>query len=134
MLLFHSTPGHNSYSIFTQGIKIDMARNTPHKIYLHTWRKRKWARLHLAVRYHCDPRQITSFAVDVPRLWLKKHSRGLWTCECSIFSNRMIGQTFYVSPEELNDSTMFGYDFDIFSRPGDVPWTPGNLTGKPPTA
>lgn len=121
MLLFHSTPGHNSYSIYSLGVTIESARNTPHKVYLHTWRKRRWARLHLAVRYKLDPRQITSFAVEVPRALVRKHSRGIWTCERTIARSRLVGQTFFHQPADLNDDTLFGYDFDIFSPPGQVP-------------
>ncbi len=121
MLLFHSTPGSNSLSIHKLGICTESARIEPHRIWLHTWRKRKWARLHLAVRYKCDPRQITSFAVDLPRAWVTKFSRGIWTCERTIHSNRLIGQTFFLTAGDLTNDTFFGYDFDIFSQPGRVP-------------
>jgi hypothetical protein len=121
LLLFHSTPGRNSYSIFSLGVTIESALTPPKRIWLHTWRKRKWARLHLAVRYKVDPRHITSFAVDIPRSWLTRHSRGLWKCERTIPGCRLIGQTFFLTDAQLNDDTLFGFDFDIFSAPGQVP-------------
>jgi hypothetical protein len=121
MLLFHSTPGKNSLGIHSLGICLENARSEPRRIWLHSWRKRKWARLHLAVRYKCDPRQISSFALDMPRAWLTQARRGIWVCQLTIHSNRLIGQTFFLTAGDLLNDTFIDYNFDIFSPPGQVP-------------
>lgn len=134
MLLFHSTPGTNSYAIFSLGVCVQRARVSPQRIFLHTWKRREWARMHVAIRYKCDPRQVTSFAIEIPRKWLFKRGNGIWTCSRTIFPARLIGQTFFLTAQDLNDETLFGYDFDVFSPAGQVPSiTPPDLNpGREP--
>jgi hypothetical protein len=49
-------------------------------VWLHTSSRTSWAILHLLKRHRVDVADMVLLDVQVPRRWLRRAWRGLWTC------------------------------------------------------
>ena len=78
MILYHTTPKQNLWSIRAHGLDPGFARGKRKGIWLHTASKTHWAILHTMKRYRTD--EIVVLKVKVSRRVLTRRWRGLWTC------------------------------------------------------
>lgn len=86
MRLYHTTPTVNLPSILRRGIDPRCAEGQMVAAWLHTAGKINWARCHVC-RRHPDKAcvaGVTTLLVNVPRSWLTRRRRGLWTCDRGI--------------------------------------------------
>ena len=49
-------------------------------VWLHARAKSTWATIHTVERHGGRVEEVVIIEVEVPRSWLRRHSRGLWAC------------------------------------------------------
>src|SRR5262245_50685772 len=76
--LYHTCPARYLGSILTNGILPALARGARREVWLHSPARMAWAREHVAERHGCP--KVVSLRVSVPRDWLTRRRRGVWTC------------------------------------------------------
>ena len=79
MKLLHTTPTHNLASILQIGIDPRRAEGKIVAAWLHTPSRNRWAVAHTAKRHHTT--DVITLTVSVPRAWLTRRWRGIWTCD-----------------------------------------------------
>ena len=78
IVLYHSTPARKLPSILRCGILPVLARGARKESWLHTRGRLDWALAHVAERHGSGA--VVSLRVLVPRAWLTRRRRGVWTC------------------------------------------------------
>src|SRR5438105_192806 len=91
VLLAHATPVGRLASIYRGGLNPAYSRGRLSAVWLHTPGRSAWATAHVAERHQVDPARVVVLRVLVPRSWLRRNRRGVWTC------NRIIPASCFVS-------------------------------------
>mgnify|MGYP001569397929 CR=1 FL=1 len=89
MTLYHTTPTVNVPSILQTGIDPRRSEGKIIAAWLHTPSRNTWAVQHTTKRHHTT--DVTTLTVNVPRTWLTRRQRGIWTCD-HVISPRRIKQ------------------------------------------
>src|SRR5436305_1135555 len=76
-VLYHTTPARRLAAILRAGIRPECARGARPEVWLHTPGRLDWARGHVAARH--GSAGVVSLRVSVPRAWLTRRRRGVWT-------------------------------------------------------
>ena len=97
MRLYHTTPTTNLKGIYERGIDPAFTRCARREVWLHSHNRMAWAESHVKVRHQTDA--VTTIAVDVPRSWLTRRRRGLWTCDRVIHYRRFADEHKYIAAE-----------------------------------
>ena len=79
MRLFHATRKANLDSIQSKGINPEFSQGKERVIWYHTKSKRHWAILHTMKRHQCELDDIVIITVEIPRGWIRRRRKGLWT-------------------------------------------------------
>jgi hypothetical protein len=80
-VLSHATPSRNLRSIQAWGLNPAFARDKLLCVWLHKPSRSAWAVGHCADRHGADPPDMAVIRLAVPRGWLKRNRRGIWTCD-----------------------------------------------------
>jgi hypothetical protein len=80
MRLRHSTPKRNLRSILRLGLLCSKSRGKLKAVWVHAKGKSTWATIHTVERHGGRVEEVVIVEVEVPRSWLRRHSRGLWAC------------------------------------------------------
>jgi len=80
----HATPRRNVRSIFLTGLQPGLAKGKLKAVWLHASTRTAWATSHVADRHHVAEGKVVVLTVQVPRSWLRRHSRGVWYCNRTI--------------------------------------------------
>ncbi len=91
VLLAHATLLPRLASIYRWGINPAYARGRLPVVWLHSPGRSAWASAHVAERHSADPASVVVVRVLVPRRWLVRRARGVWTC------SRVIPASCFVS-------------------------------------
>ena len=98
----HATVRHYLPSILAEGLDPAHATGRQRLVWLHTPARTPWAVLHVMHRHGVTLEDIVLLDVQVPRHWLQRTERGLWTCEQVIAPARLqvreSGDTVAASP------------------------------------
>lgn len=89
MILYHTTNRENVESIRRDGLDPKRAKGKIVAVWLHTASKQQWARKHLAKAHHVPEASLQTMRVQVPRAWLIRRRRGIWTCDHLISPRRI---------------------------------------------
>jgi hypothetical protein len=68
-------------SLLCFGLLPGMSRGAREEVWLHSRGRLGWARTHVAERHRVPVGQVVSLRVKVPRAWLVRRGKGLWTCD-----------------------------------------------------
>ena len=79
MLIRHATPKKNLPGIQKAGLLTSKSRGKLPVIWFHTAGKSAWAVLHVAARHKCRVEGTAVLEVEVPRAWLRRRARRVWT-------------------------------------------------------
>jgi len=82
IVLYHSTPSRKVRSILMHGILPELSRGAQAVTWLHVPGRMEWALTHVAQRHGSEA--VVSLRVLVPRAWLTRRRRGVWTCARAI--------------------------------------------------
>jgi hypothetical protein len=82
--LRHATPRRNLPSILTAGIDPKYHKCARPEVWLHSACRTAWAILHAAQRHQVSTDDIAIITVRVPRQWLVRRRRCVWTVNCRI--------------------------------------------------
>ncbi len=88
--LRHTTPRQNLSSISRTGLDTAYHQCPLPEIWLHSKSKSAWAILHTAKRHKVPAEDIAIITVRVPRRWLCRKWRGIWTVPHSIPPERIV--------------------------------------------
>jgi hypothetical protein len=77
---YHATPTRNLPSILEVGLDPAYARGRLRVVWLHSRGRRAWAIPHVAERHNVPVEAVSIITVRVPRSWLVRRKRGVWTC------------------------------------------------------
>jgi hypothetical protein len=91
MRLRHATPVRNLDSIRARGLLTAMSRGALPLIWLHAAGASGWAVPHVSRRHGVVVGVVVVLTVNVPRSWVRRNRRGLWTCNRDIPPARIIG-------------------------------------------
>ena len=89
MLHRHATPLHNLPSTQRQGLLCSKSQGRLKAVWLATEGKSSWAAMHVAWRHGSRIEAVITLEVDVPRLWLRRSRKGLWSCTHDIPPDRL---------------------------------------------
>lgn len=78
VILFHLTPRHNLPSIWRHGLLPAFARGLLPAVWLCCGSRRRWAFAHVEDQNYTS--DIVCLRVSIPRSWLVRRRRGVWTC------------------------------------------------------
>jgi hypothetical protein len=84
VLLYHTTPLRNVRSISKIGLDLRYCKTAKRVIWLATAQRTLTIGSHVATRHDCYIDRLCVIPVCVPRRWIKKHGKGLWTCDQDI--------------------------------------------------
>ena len=76
----HATLRQYLPSILAEGLNPACATGTQALVWLHTPSRTPWAITHTMQRHHVARSEVVVVEVHVPRSWLRRAWRGLWTC------------------------------------------------------
>jgi hypothetical protein len=91
MRLRHATPVRNLDSIRARGLLTSMSRGALPLVWLHAPAATRWAVPHVSRRHGVPVEAVVVLTVNVPRSWLRRNRRGLWTCDRDIPPARIVG-------------------------------------------
>jgi hypothetical protein len=77
-VLYHTTPARTLAGILASGLLPGLSRGARPAVWLHARGRLGWALAHVARRHGADA--VVSLRVRVPRAWLTRRRRGVWTC------------------------------------------------------
>lgn len=102
----HATLRQHLPSILAEGLDPDRATTTPLLLWLHTPERTPWAVLHVVRRHGVGLADVILLDVQVPRHWLQRAERGLWTCDRVIAPARLrVGASGYdVAASPISDT------------------------------
>ena len=98
MLLRHATPARNLDSIRRRGLLTAMSRGALPLIWLHAPGASLWAVPHVSRRHGVPAEAVVVLTVNVPRSWVRRNRRGLWTCDRDIPPARIVGALHHAGP------------------------------------
>jgi hypothetical protein len=75
----HATPRRNLRSILSTGLDPARSRCARLEVWLHKPSRTSWAIPHVASRHSVRVADVVVLTVRVPRSWLVRRQRGLWT-------------------------------------------------------
>ena len=87
MTLRHATPIGNLPSILAGGISPNLSECQRPEVWLITPSKTRWAIRHVKERHH--KRHVAVIEVNVPRSWLTRRRKQIWTCDKPIPTERI---------------------------------------------
>ena len=87
MRLQHATPIGNLPSILAGGISPQLSECKRPLVWLVTPSRTRWAMRHIRRRHR--HRHVAVIEVNVPRQWLTRRRKGLWTCDRPIPTERI---------------------------------------------
>ena len=90
MRLRHATPSVNLSGIRAHGLLTIMSRGVLPLVWLHSAGASRWAVPHVGRRHGVPFSDVSLLEVDVPRSWLRRTKRGLWTCDRDIPAERIV--------------------------------------------
>lgn len=99
MLLYHVSPGVNDASIEAEGIDPACSQGARERTWLVTAARLHWAIWHVTNRHASARDGITVYTCRVPRSWLRRFRRGVWT------TDRVILRDMYCG-ERINDDNL----------------------------
>lgn len=76
----HATIRHHLPSILAEGLDPAHATGRQPLVWLYTPARTPWAVLHVMHRHGVALEDVVLLDVQVPRHWLQRAERGLWTC------------------------------------------------------
>ena len=79
MKLYHATPKRNLSSIRDNGLDPNQSVGKRKEIWLHTQSRREWEIQHTMKRHSVSFDAIAVIEVSVPRKYLTRRRRGIWT-------------------------------------------------------
>ena len=85
----HATLRQHLASILVEGLDPTRATDAPPLVWLHTPGRTPWAVLHVVERHGAALGDVILLDVQVPRSWLQRAERGLWTCDRVIAPARL---------------------------------------------
>ena len=85
----HATLTHHLPSILGAGLDPARALDAPPCVWLHTPGRTPWAVLHVVERHGVALADVILLDVQVPKQWLQRVERGLWTCDRVIAPARL---------------------------------------------
>ena len=88
--LRHATPRRNLASIAREGLDTSYHQCPLPEIWLHSTSKSAWAILHTAKRHNVSAEAVAIVTVRIPRRWLCRKWRGIWTVKHSIPVERIV--------------------------------------------
>jgi len=92
----HATLHQHLASILATGLDPTHATAAPPLIWLHTPGQTPWAVLEVVERHGAALTDVILLDVQVPRQWLQRAERGLWTCDRVIAPGRLrVGESGY---------------------------------------
>lgn len=89
MNLYHTTHQSLEAVIRRDGLDPRLARGKRIAVWLHTKTRHAWAIRHLAKHHHVPESSLITFTVSVPRGWITRRRRGIWTCDHHIPQERI---------------------------------------------
>jgi hypothetical protein len=78
IVLYHTTPARRLASVLAHGLLPGLSRGARPVVWLHARGRLGWALAHVAQRH--GSQAVVSLRVRVPRAWLTRRRRGVWTC------------------------------------------------------
>jgi hypothetical protein len=78
IVLYHTAPARTLASILAHGLLPGLSRGARPVVWLHARGRLGWALAHVARRHGAAA--VVSLRVRVPRGWLTRRRRGVWTC------------------------------------------------------
>ncbi len=81
ILLAHATPLSRLSSIYRWGLNPAFARGRLAVVWLHAPSRSSWAIPHVADRHNVPEGEVALIRVAVPRSWIRRNRRGVWTCD-----------------------------------------------------
>jgi hypothetical protein len=91
MRLRHATPAVNLPSIRARGLLTAMSRGVLPLVWLHVPGASRWAVPHVSRRHGVPVESVALLTISVPRSWVRRNKRGLWTCDRDIPPERISG-------------------------------------------
>jgi hypothetical protein len=85
----HATLRQHLPSVLAEGLDPARATGTQALVWLHTPSRTPWAITHTMQRHQVARSEIAVVEVHVPRSWLRRAWRGLWTCQRVIPPERL---------------------------------------------
>jgi hypothetical protein len=81
VIIQHATLKQHLASIEAEGLDPKRATGKQDLVWLHTPGRTMWAVLHTQKRHGVALAEVLVLDLDVPRGWLRRAWRGLWTCD-----------------------------------------------------
>jgi hypothetical protein len=88
VVMWHATGQHRVASILNNGLMPELSQTARPEIWLFTRGRRDWGREHVRQRHGYTA--VALVRVLVPRSWLKRRRKGLWSCERWIGPERIL--------------------------------------------
>jgi hypothetical protein len=107
MRLYHTTPTVKLKRIYERGIDPAFSQCKRQEVWLHVKSRTQWAENHVKDRHKID--SVTTIAVDVPRSWLTRRRKGLWTCDRAIHFARFTDHHKFIASEVHESERVFRY-------------------------
>ena len=85
----HTTTRANLASILAEGLDPKRATGKKELVWLHTPARTVWAILHTQKRHGAVLADVVTLEVSIPRSWVVRAWRGLWTCDRHIPADRI---------------------------------------------
>jgi hypothetical protein len=80
MLVRHATPRKNLKSITRTGIDPTYSKGKRLDCWFHVPSKSSWGVLHTVRRHGGKAEDVVIVECDIPRAWLTRRAKGLWSC------------------------------------------------------
>ena len=104
MVVRHTTLRSNLESIQQHGLDPELAVGKIKGSWCHTPSKTPWAILHTMKRHGGNPEDVVTIELDIPRGWLRRRNKCLWTIDRRVSSARFVrvieSSEIYCSPME----------------------------------
>jgi hypothetical protein len=91
MNLRHATPARNLPGIIKAGLLTSKSQGKLPVVWVCCRAKNAWAALHTIKRHGGRAESVVILELDVPRRWLRRSKRGLWSCPRDIPAERLRG-------------------------------------------
>jgi hypothetical protein len=88
--LRHATPRTNLRSILSGGLDPARSHGARRVVWLHTPSRTAWAILHTSQRHLVNALDVAIVTVRIPRSWLTRRRRNIWTERCVIDPSRIV--------------------------------------------
>ena len=90
MKLRHATTHNTVEAIYLDGI-IDPTKSKGKILasWWHTPEKSSWAILHVELRHKAQLEEVAIIEAEIPRSWLTRRKKGLWTCNRPVSINKI---------------------------------------------